>query len=156
LEERAEARGLEPADALAGVRVEIHEWSYNPWRDRPGQAILTCFAALLTCGTVLSLHLPALMALVMCTVVLGSLSTALVPVRCRLDEEGVTRRSGWMVERRLWRDLKRAVRKSDGILLTASKDPHWLDAYRTLFLPVPPLRGPAGPEIERLLASHGL
>ena len=136
--------------------MEVFEWSYNPWRDRPRQAVLTSLAALVMCGAVLSWRLPALLTLAMCAVAVASLSTALVPVRCRLDEEGATRRSGWMVERRRWHDLKRAVRSSQGILLSPFEDRHWLEAYRALFLPIPSRSGPPAPDLERLLVSHGL
>src|SRR5262245_30666066 len=138
------------------MRAEALEWSCNPWRDRPGRAVVTTLAALLICGAVLSWRLPALMSLAMCAVALASLSTALVPVRCRLDEEGATRRSGWMVERRRWPDLKRAVRTTDGIFLSPFDDRHWLEAYRALFLPIPARGAPSAPEVERLLTSHGL
>jgi hypothetical protein len=139
------------------MRTEVLEWSCNPWRDRPGRAFLASGSALLVCGLVVSWRLPALMTLALCAVVLASLAIAFVPVRCRLDEEGATRRSGWMVERRRWRDLERAIKTSEGIVLTPFQERHWLEAYRALFLPIPGRGGaPPAPDVERFLERHGL
>jgi hypothetical protein len=158
LEELAEARGSDrTADPVAGMKVDVLEWSWNPWRDRPGRAIAAAGVALGTCALVTSLHLPPLMALVLCLAAVASFAAALVPVRCRLDAEGATRRNGWVAERRAWRDLERAERTAEGLLLSPFRRAHWLESYRALFLPIP-TRGaaPAPGEVDRILASHGL
>jgi hypothetical protein len=139
------------------MTADVLEWSWNPWRDRPGRAALASTTALLVCGLVMVSRLPAFMTLAMCGVVLASLAVAFVPVRCRLDGEGATRRSGWMVERRRWGDLERAVRTSEGFLLSPFRERHWLDAYRALFLPIPVRgTGPTSPDVTRFLERHGL
>jgi hypothetical protein len=114
-------------------------------------------SAVLVCALVVSWRLPALMTIALCAVVLASLAIAFVPVRCRLDAEGATRRSGWVVERRRWSDLERAVKTEGGIVLSPFRERHWLEAYRALFLPMPARGGaPAAPDVERFLERHGL
>lgn len=133
------------------------EWSYNPWRDRPGRAAVALVAALACCVAATSLSLPGVATLVLCVVCVTALGAAFVPVRCRLDESGVVRRSGWFAERRPWTELKRAVRRADGVLLSPYRRRHWLDPYRALFLPLPHrATPPLAEDLERLLVHHGL
>lgn len=133
------------------------EWTYNPWRERPGRASATLVAALACCALATSFGLPALVALVMCVASLATFAVGFVPVRCRLDQEGVTRRAGWLAERRPWKDLQRAVRLPDAVLLSPFRRRHWLDAYRGLLLPLParPEDGLAD-DVNRRLVEHGL
>lgn len=133
------------------------EWLYNPWRDRPGRASLGLVTALACCMLAVSLPLPGFASLLLCVACVATFGVAFVPVRCRLDDDGVTRRSGWFAERRPWRDLQRAVRTSEGVLLSPFRSRHWLDAYRALFLPLPAKAGPAlADDVTRMLADHGL
>ncbi len=133
------------------------EWSYNPWRDRPRRAALALGAALLCCGVAVSLHLPVLLTLALCAICVSSLASAFVPMRCRLDHEGVVVHSGWVAERRPWTRLQRAVRGRNGVLLSPYRRRHWLDSYRALFLPLPHGVGAPDPDVlERWLAAHGL
>jgi hypothetical protein len=131
------------------------EWSYNPWRDRPGRAAVALVAALLCCLLVARLGLPGLATLVLCVAAVATLGLAFLPVRCRLDEAGVTRGSGWLTERRPWGDLQRAIRTREGVLLSPFRRRHWLEAYRALFLPFP-ARPPLAADVERILTHHGL
>lgn len=133
------------------------EWSYNPWRDRPARAAAAALAALLSCLLVTSLGLPGFVAVVLCIAAVSAMAAAFVPVWCRLDDSGVVRRSGWFAERRPWTELRRAVRTSEGVLLSPFQSRHWLDAYRALFLPIPS-RGerPLAADVDRVLTSHGL
>ena len=133
------------------------EWSYNPWRDRPARAAAAMIAALLCCLLVTSMGLPGFVAVVLCVAAVSAMAVGFVPVWCRLDEAGVTRRSGWFAERRPWGDLRRAVRTSEGVLLSPFQSRHWLDAYRSLFLPIPSRAPrPLAADVERVLSSHGL
>ena len=132
------------------------EWSYNPWRDRPGRAAVALVAALACCLVATSLRLPGVATLVLCVVCVTALAAGFVPVRCRLDESGVVRRSGWFAERRRWRELQRAVRRADGVLLSPYRSRHWLDPYRALFLPLPHGTPPLAEDLDRMLSSHGL
>jgi len=132
------------------------EWSYNPWRDRPGRAAVALVGALACCVAATSLRLPAIPTVVLCVVCVTALAVGFVPVRCRLDEDGVTRRSGWFAEHRRWRGLQRAVRSAEGVLLSPYRRRHWLDPYRALFLPLPHAAPPLAADLDRVLSSHGL
>jgi hypothetical protein len=139
------------------MTVGALEWSYNPWRDHPGRAAVAVVAALACCVLVTSLKLPGFAMLVLCVVCVASLGIAFLPVRCRLDETGVTRRSGWLAERRPWQGLHRAIRTPEGILLSPFRSRHWLEAYRALFLPLPAnTRSSLADDVDRILTSHGL
>jgi len=133
------------------------EWSYNPWRDRPGRAAIALSAALACCLLATSLGLPGVPTLLLCVVCVATLAAGFVPVRCRLDESGVTRKSGWVAERRAWDQLRRAVRRSDGVWLSPYRSRHWLVAYRALFLPLPAgASAPPREDLDRMLEQHGL
>ena len=133
------------------------EWSYNPWRDRPGRAAAALVAALACCLLATSLGLPGIPTLILCVVCVATLAAGFVPVQCRLDESGVVRKSGWLAERRAWDQLRRAVRRTDGVWLSPYRSHHWLDAYRALFLPFPAGTGaPARETLDQILERHGL
>lgn len=133
------------------------EWSYNPWRDRPGRAAVALVAALACCLLATSLGLPAIPTLILCVVCVATLAAGFVPVRCRLDDAGVLRRSGWFAERRPWEELRRAVRRADGVWLSPYRSRHWLDGYRALFLPFPAgAKAPARETLDQILEHHGL
>src|SRR5262249_33196320 len=107
LEEHAESRpASHPGGDVASMTPTRLEWSYNPWRVRPRQAALALVGALLCCLVVASWRLPGLVPGVLCVACVAALATACIPVSCRLDEEGVHRRSGWFAERRPWSALK--------------------------------------------------
>ncbi|TMQ70181.1 MAG: hypothetical protein E6K80_09320 [Candidatus Eisenbacteria bacterium] len=133
------------------------EWSFNPWRDRPGRAATTVVAALACCTLAACLGLPGILTVILCVLCVSTLAAGFVPVRCRLDERGVVVHSAWVAERRAWDQLQRAVRGRDGVLLSPYRDRHWLEAYRAVFLPFP--HGSSAPDdeaLERILSSHGL
>jgi len=133
------------------------EWSYNPWRDRPGRASVALVAAIACCMVATSLGLPVVPTLILCVVCVATLAAGFVPVRCRLDDSGVARRSGWFAEHRAWDQLRRAVRRTDGVWLSPYRSHHWLDAYRALYLPIPTGTGaPAREALNRILEHHGL
>ena len=133
------------------------EWSYNPWRDRPGRAAVALSAALGCCVIAVSLRLPAVPTLLLCVVCVATLAAGFLPVRCRLDDGGVVRRSAWVSERRAWDQLRRAVKRPDGVWLSPYRSRHWLDPYRALYLPFPDgAAAPPAETLDRILASHGL
>lgn len=135
---------------------ETLEWSYNPWRERPARALGGSLGAAAFCVLVLSLGLPAVMAVVLCVAAVSPLAGAVLPMRVRLDEAGATRRMGPVAETRSWRRIRAAVRRRDGVLLTPHRTRSWLDAYGGFFLPVPRQAPRAAEELDRILARHGL
>ena len=87
----------------------------------------------------------------------ASLGSALLPGTYRLDPSGVTLGVGPFARHRPWDDMRRAVRSSEGVLLSPFATRRWLDAYRAVFLPLPRRGDPALTErVTRLLVEHGL
>ncbi len=133
------------------------EWSYNPWRERPARAWGALAALLLCCGLVVSTRLPLGVKLGLCAGAGASFGAAILPWRYRLDDDGVTSGRGPFAQRRPWSDIGRAVRSSEGILLSPFQRRHWLDPYRSLFLPLPPRASShLAEDVDRLLSHHGL
>ena len=133
------------------------EWSFNPWRERPARSAMAAALGLAMCATLASLGEPVLLTFALCLAALASLAPLLAPARCRVDDQGATRSGPFGRDRRAWRDVRRAVRRRAGLLLSPHPRPHWLDPWRALVLPFP------GGESERLhseleprLARHGL
>ena len=138
------------------MSAEVLEWSYNPWRERPRRALAGCLSAAAFCLVVLALRLPLLMAGALAIAAVGPLAVLFLPVRLRLDADGVTRRVGPLAESRSWARVRRAVRRREGVLLTPFRATSWLDAYLGFFLPFPRRQAPAAEALDRILASHGL
>ena len=133
------------------------EWSFNPWRERP---LAACAGAVMTLGICLlvaSLAQPLLVRLVLGLTVLGTLSPALSPARCRVDEQGVEKRGPLGTERRAWGALRRSATWSAGVLVSPYARPHWLESYRGLVLPLPARgRDALLAELTACFHDHGL
>ncbi|MBI5708963.1 MAG: hypothetical protein HZC42_01475 [Candidatus Eisenbacteria bacterium] len=133
------------------------EWSFNPWRERPARSALAAALGLAMCAALASLREPVLLTFALCLAALASLSPLLAPARCRVDEQGAARSGPFGRDRRAWREVRRAVRRRAGLLLSPHARPHWLDPWRALVLPFPlgeseRLRS----ELEPRLARRGL
>jgi hypothetical protein len=112
--------------------------------------------ALGMCVLVLRMQLSVLFALGLCIVAVSALSPLLTPARCRVDAAGVGRRGalGWSL--RAWDDIRRAAAQPAGLLVSPFIRPHWLDPYRSLFLPFPASRRESlTHETRRRLKEHG-
>jgi hypothetical protein len=133
------------------------EWSFNPWRDRPGRAWGGLAALLGCCALVVAMGMPAGVAIGLSIALGASFGPAFLPARFRVDDQGITSGRGPFSVRRPWSAVHRALRSREGILLSPFGRRHWLDAYRAWFLPLPPaeaerLRG----ALDDVLGRHGL
>jgi hypothetical protein len=149
---RAPAGQAPPADAAAAL-----EWTYQPWRERPGRAALAAVAAFGFCVLILRLGLQPLTAALLCIVTVSVIAPTFVPARCRVDAAGVAVRgpAGWT--RRAWADIRRARSGPHGLLVSPFSRRHWLDPYRSLFLPFPAAQSAAlGRAGNARLAGHDL
>lgn len=135
---------------------EFLEWTYNPWRERPGRALAGCAGAVSFCGVILLLGLPLVMAVALAIAAVAPLAIVCLPMRLRLDESGASRRCGPLAETRSWQRVRRVVRHREGVLLTPFRARSWLDAYLGFFLPFPRQDEPPAEDLDRILASHGL
>ena len=132
------------------------EWSFNPWRERPARSALAALLALGLCVLVLSWRESIVLSAALCMAAVASLSPLLTPLECRVDHDGVARRGplGW--ERRRWSEIRRAVLRRAGLLVSPYAAPHWLDGTRGLYLPLPAAtREALAPSIAPHLQRHG-
>jgi len=133
------------------------EWSYNPWRERPGRSLGALVAVLGCCALVSSLGLPAGVAIALSAGIGASFGPAILPWSYRVDESGVTLGRGVLSQRRGWTEIRRAVRSPEGVLLSPFERRHWLEAYRAFFLPLPSRASSRlAEDVEHILAQHGL
>lgn len=133
------------------------EWSYNPWRERPGAATVATAAALGLCIAVAQMKLSIVVTLGLSLAIVGALSPLIAPARCRLDDEGASRRGplGW--NQRPWKRIRSGKIARGGLLVTPYTTRHWLDSTRGLFLPLPAhTRVSLVARIRPRLAEHGL
>ena len=130
--------GAEPCTATA-IPAAI-EWTWSPWRERPGRAAVALVFTLGAAALVAMLGGGAVLAVLLALAVGGTLAPLLVPARCRVDESGValSRAFGW--ERRAWSDLRRARAGRDAIVMSPFTHPRRLDVFRAMVLPIPAAR----------------
>lgn len=152
------AEGLAPSAAhAADPPATPVEWSFNPWHERPARAWVAALLALGLCLLVLAWRESVVLSIALCLAGVTTLSPALTPLSCRVDEDGVAKRGPFGWERRRWSELRRAALGSHGLSVSPYASRHWLDQTRGLFLPLP--AGPA-PGLESAirphLARHGL
>jgi len=146
-----------PVAAAVAPASEPLEWTYQPWRERPGRAALAATGALGLCLVVLGLGLAPLTALLLCVVSVSVLAPVFVPARCRIDAAGVAVRGpgGW--RRRAWGNVGRARSGPHGLLVSPFSRRHWLDPWRGMFLPFPAAQAATLERAARVrLAEHDL
>lgn len=132
------------------------EWSFNPWRERPARSVVAAAVALGLCLMVLAWRESAVLSVALCMAAVMSLSPALTPLMCRVDDQGVARRGALGWERRRWSDLRRAVLRRAGLRVSPYAKPHWLDGTRGMVLPFPAAAGESlVPSIAPHLHRHG-
>ncbi len=125
------------ADATAAATPPpALEWQFNPWRERPTAAAIGLACVGGTVALSWNLGLAPLHHVVLALLMFTMLGALIVPVRCRIDDQGVARGGaiGW--ERRRWEDIRRAVRVRGGLLVSPFSEPRRLDAFRALLLPM--------------------
>ena len=133
------------------------EWSFDPWRESPRRAVLALAAAIVCIVLVLAAQLPLVASLALVLACAGAFASGLTPVRCQLDGEGITRRGWFGAERRAWAEVRRATWRPDGVLLSPFGQPHRLDAWRALLLPLPRAeRERLSDSLAAALGRHGL
>jgi hypothetical protein len=133
------------------------EWSFHPWRERPLRSAAALAAGLGLCLLVASLGEGTVLTLALCGAVIAAVSPLLAPVGCRVDGDGVSRRGPFGSARRRWDELRRGASCVGGLLVSPYRDPHWLDPWRGLLLPLPrSRRAELLAELRRRMEPHGL
>lgn len=124
-----------PAGEPAGLPAL--EWTFQPWRERPGRSAVAAVAAFGMCVIALQLGLPLFTAALLCIVIVSMLAPTLAPARCRVDDAGVALRGAGGWTRREWGAIRRARLTRAGLLVSPFAHARWMDPYRALFLPLP-------------------
>lgn len=127
------------------------EWTWNPWRERPGRAAIALLFTIFVFALVTVLVSSAVLAALLALAAAGTLAPLLVPSQCRVDDAGVALRSAFGWERRAWSDLRRARPGRDAIVMSPFTRPRRLDAFRAMVLPVPAARREA---LHAAVRSH--
>jgi len=111
--------------------------SYHPAAREPVVAALV--AALLLAISAACFWLVApLTALVLSLGLWGSLATFFIPSRYTLEDESLAVSVGPLTQRYPWARFRRVVRDRHGLLLSPFSEPHRLDSFRGVFLPLDP------------------
>jgi len=143
--------------SAGGVAETPIEWTYQPWREHPGRAAAGAVGAFGLCVLALGLGLAPLTAGLLCLLIVSLLAPLFVPVRCRVDADGigVSGPQGWT--RRAWGDIRRARRGPRGLRVSPFSRRTWMDPYRSMFLPFPAARAESlGRALDARLADHEL
>jgi hypothetical protein len=154
--EPASAVGAGPAPDANAAGAAL-EWTFNPWRQSLPQAAFGALAVVVAMTGVARLGLPPLATVALAIAFLGTVQPALLPARCRVDEEGVARRIGVRWDRRPWSTIRVARFGRRGLFVSPLAHSTLLASFRGLWLPVPPAAKAAlEDELRRRLAQHGL
>jgi hypothetical protein len=167
--EPAEMREPEPSGPARDTHdvkaaAETHdtpplEWTVNPWKERPRNAILAVLFFLLAGGLLLRMDIARINSVVLGLALMLSLSPALVVLRCRVDERGIARRLLFVWDRRPWDRVGRVRLGRHSLWVSSHATPTWLDAFRGLVLPfrgTPEETADLRSELRQRLGEHGL
>ena len=147
-----------PASEAAGEAdaADGFEWTYDPWTERPGAAVVAALAVLAMWLLIASARFPWLLAAVLAAFVGAPLAPAFLPAACRVGREGAERRGPFLRARRAWRDVRRVQDVPVGVLLSPYAARHALDATRALTLPMPaPRRSDLRARVREAWGRHG-
>lgn len=148
---------MSAATPSAEVASPALEWSFNPWRERPGASSLAAVVALGLCLALWSLGEAPLFTAALSAAAIASFSPLLSPARCRVNGVCAARGGPFGWERRAWRDVRRAVLRPAALMLSPYGARHWLEPYRALWLPLPARdRERLTAALRPVLERHGL
>jgi hypothetical protein len=143
---------LDPPPPAAATPVE---WTFDPWHERPAAATVAVVAVLAFWFSIAVCRFPLLLAVALGAIAASPLVPAFVPAACRVGPAGASRRGLLLTVERAWRDVRRVDDVPAGVLLSPFATRSWLDATRSLTLPMP---GPRRPElrerVRRLWGAH--
>lgn len=109
--------------------------TYHPASREPLLASLVAALLVVISGGLFFLVAP-LTALVLGLGLWGSLATFFLPSRYTLEEKGLAVSVGPLTQRYPWERFRRVSRDRNGLLLSPFLEPHRLDSFRGVFLPL--------------------
>jgi len=124
---------------VPGARPDV-AWTFDPWSERPWAASVAALAVLAMWLAVALSGLPGVVALLLGGFAAVPLLPAFVPASCRVDERGAECRGLVTTARRAWSEVRRIEDVPVGVLLSPFTARSWLDATRSLTLPMPRAR----------------
>ena len=135
---------------------ETLEWTFDPWSERPAAAGIAALAVLAMWLLIAGAGFPLLLAVALGAFAGAPLLPAVIPAACRVGEEGAERRGLLARQRRAWSDVRRIEDVPVGVLLSPFGERRWLDATRSLTLPMPGARRAELREgVRAWWSSHG-
>jgi hypothetical protein len=139
------------------MSAHVVAWSFDPWHESPRRAAAGLVAALACAVLPVFAGLPAVATAALAVCGFGVFHDRLLPVRCRVDAEGIERRVGPLAERRRWDDVRRVRWDAGAVWLSPFRSGSRLGVFRALELPLPREgRGPLCAALRDALGRHGL
>jgi len=109
-------------------------WTAHPARRRPQDVFLIAAIVLVSAWTVLVTLGSPWLALVAAVILVGSVTSFLLPTDYLLDDDGVEERTLWGRKRRAWADLRRLQVGPGAALVSPFPRKSWLDRHRGVLL----------------------
>ena len=132
------------------------EWTFDPWVERPRAAGVAVLGLLAMWLALAAAGLPGLVAILLGGFAAWPLLPAFVPASCRIGPDGAERRGVLGGVRRGWGEVRRVEDVPVGVLLSPFTHRHWLDATRSLTLPMPGARrGELRTAVREWWGRHG-
>lgn len=124
--------------AGAGALPAEVEWTFDPWRDQRGIAVLTVLAVLAMWAIIWTFRLPLVIGVALGVFATWPLLPAVAPAECRVGPAGASLRRFMITMERSWADVRRIREVPVGSLLSRySARLQRLDPYGSLTLPMP-------------------
>jgi hypothetical protein len=125
------------SDGAGALPAEV-EWTFDPWRDQRGTAVLALLGVLALWAVLWTFHLPLVIAVPLGVFTAWPLLPAVAPAECRIGPAGASLRRFLITMERRWADVRRIQEVPVGSRLCKySVRLQRLDTYASLTLPMP-------------------
>jgi hypothetical protein len=125
----------------AGPLPAAVEWTFDPWQDQRGIAVLTVIGVLALWAVIWTFRFPLVIGIALGVYAAWPLLPAVAPAECRVGPSGASLRRLLVTIERRWADVRRIQDVPVGSLLSRYS---WrlrrLDAIGSLTLPMPTAR----------------
>jgi len=125
------------SDGAGALPAEV-EWTFDPWRDQRGTAVLAMLGVLALWALIWTFHLPLVVAVPLGVFAASPLLPAVAPAECRVGPAGASLRQFLITTERSWADVRRLRNVPMRSLLSkySVRLQRW-DQYGSLTLPMP-------------------
>ena len=152
-----ELRHDDEDEDVAAPALDPVEWTVNPWKENAPNAAIAVFVLALVPALLVRVGFADLTGIVLFLVLGVTMAPAFTTLRCRVDEDGVSRRLLFVWERRPWDRIGQARLGPLGLWVGPRAMPRALASFRGLWMPVPggDREVTLIAEIRRRLHRHG-